>query len=128
AKNAPVKAAEPAPAPAPAPEPAPGPAPAPAAQPAVGAPAPSTPAVPPLPPADPGLAKALARKEARDAELGQIAAGGRADKDQLEQRAARNDFVFVREYAHAARPDRRPGDRVDFAETLYWNAGVRTDD
>lgn len=35
--------------------------------------------------------------------------------------------VYLREYAHAARPGRKPGDRVDFAETLYWNAGVRTD-
>ena len=37
------------------------------------------------------------------------------------------DFVLVREYAHAVRPDRKPNDRVDFAETLYWHAGVRTD-
>ncbi|MDC0714820.1 alpha-2-macroglobulin family protein [Stigmatella sp. ncwal1] len=35
--------------------------------------------------------------------------------------------VYFREYAHAVRPDRKAGDRVDFAETLYWNAGVRTD-
>ncbi|MDR2209267.1 MAG: hypothetical protein LBE22_09900 [Azoarcus sp.] len=34
--------------------------------------------------------------------------------------------VYVREYAHKARPDRRPNDRVDFTETLYWNAGIRT--
>jgi alpha-2-macroglobulin-like protein len=35
--------------------------------------------------------------------------------------------VYFREYAHAVRPGRKPGDRLDFAETLYWNAGVRTD-
>ncbi|MDR1536341.1 MAG: A-macroglobulin complement component [Planctomycetota bacterium] len=35
-------------------------------------------------------------------------------------------LAVVREYAHAVRPNRRPNDRVDFAETLYWNAGVRT--
>ncbi len=40
----------------------------------------------------------------------------------------RNDFIAVREYAHELRPDRQPADRSDFAETLYWNAGVRTDD
>ncbi|MBW3542863.1 MAG: A-macroglobulin complement component, partial [Planctomycetes bacterium] len=38
-----------------------------------------------------------------------------------------NSFVYVREYAHAVRPDRQPGERVDFTETLYWHAGVRTD-
>ena len=35
--------------------------------------------------------------------------------------------AWTREYAHVARPDRRPGERVDFAETRYWAAGVRTD-
>lgn len=52
----------------------------------------------------------------------QIAAGGRRERE-----IVRQDFVMVREYAHATRPDRRPGDRVDFAETLYWNTGVKTD-
>ncbi|MBL8955385.1 MAG: A-macroglobulin complement component [Myxococcaceae bacterium] len=37
-------------------------------------------------------------------------------------------FVFVREYAHVVRPGRRAGDRVDFAETLYWSAGTKTND
>ena len=36
-------------------------------------------------------------------------------------------MVAVREYAHRARPNRSPNDRVDFTETLYWNAGIRTD-
>ena len=35
-------------------------------------------------------------------------------------------YILVREYAHQARPNRRPNDRTDFTETLYWNAGVRT--
>lgn len=35
-------------------------------------------------------------------------------------------YVLVREYAHAVRANRQPNDRVDFTETLYWNAGVRT--
>lgn len=34
--------------------------------------------------------------------------------------------VTVREYAHAKRANRWPNDRVDFAETVYWNAGIRT--
>lgn len=37
-------------------------------------------------------------------------------------------LAIVREYAHAVRPDRNPTDRVDFTETLYWNAGVKTDE
>jgi uncharacterized protein YfaS (alpha-2-macroglobulin family) len=35
--------------------------------------------------------------------------------------------VFAREYAHVVRADRQPGDRVDFTDTVYWNAGVKTD-
>ncbi|NTX60600.1 A-macroglobulin complement component [Myxococcus sp. CA051A] len=38
-----------------------------------------------------------------------------------------SSFIYLREYAHVTRPGRKSGDRVDFAETLYWNAGVRTD-
>jgi hypothetical protein len=40
----------------------------------------------------------------------------------------RMPMTVVRIYAHVVRPDRQPGDRVDFTETLYWNAGVTTDD
>ncbi|MBI2811246.1 MAG: hypothetical protein HYX67_10520 [Candidatus Melainabacteria bacterium] len=35
--------------------------------------------------------------------------------------------VFVREFAHQVRADRKPNDRVDFAETLYWNCAAKTD-
>lgn len=38
-----------------------------------------------------------------------------------------NDLVAVRVYAYQLRADRKVGDRVDFTETLYWNAGVKTD-
>ncbi len=34
--------------------------------------------------------------------------------------------VIVREFAHQVRKDRKPTDRIDFNETLYWNAGVKT--
>ncbi|QDU93820.1 MG2 domain-containing protein [Lignipirellula cremea] len=40
----------------------------------------------------------------------------------------RNDFVAVREFAHAVRPGRIAGERTDFAETLFWHAGVKTDE
>jgi uncharacterized protein YfaS (alpha-2-macroglobulin family) len=34
--------------------------------------------------------------------------------------------VNIREYAHTRRPDYVDGSRVDFAETVYWNAGIKT--
>ncbi|MCA9224376.1 MAG: hypothetical protein KDA47_02150, partial [Planctomycetales bacterium] len=34
----------------------------------------------------------------------------------------------VRVYAHQVRSDRQPGQRVDFTETLFWHAGLKTDD
>ena len=36
-------------------------------------------------------------------------------------------LVSVREYAHTLRPGWTEGSRADFAETVYWNAGVKTD-
>jgi len=35
-------------------------------------------------------------------------------------------YISVREYAHTVRPNRQPNDRVDFAETLFWHAGIKT--
>jgi uncharacterized protein YfaS (alpha-2-macroglobulin family) len=37
------------------------------------------------------------------------------------------NFVTVREYAHTLPPNWTAGSRTDFAETVYWNAGVKTD-
>ncbi|MGD0767300.1 MAG: MG2 domain-containing protein [Tepidisphaeraceae bacterium] len=34
----------------------------------------------------------------------------------------------MRVYAHDLRPDRASDDRIDFAETVYWSAGVKTDE
>jgi len=61
-----------------------------------------------------------------------VAAGAarRADRLMLAKPRANNAvkyFAYVREYSHAVRPDRKPSDRIDFAETLYWNAGLVTD-
>ena len=36
-------------------------------------------------------------------------------------------FITAREYSHTRRPDRKPDDRVDFTETLFWHSGVKTD-
>jgi hypothetical protein len=63
----------------------------------------------------------------------ELRAGGGivADRDQagfFELVGAQNAFVFVRVYAHEVRPNRQPGDRVDFTETVYWHAGLKTSD
>ncbi|MCP4945822.1 MAG: A-macroglobulin complement component [Planctomycetaceae bacterium] len=50
-----------------------------------------------------------------------------ADENDFFHDQVANDFVAVRFYAHQIRADRKAGDRVDFKETLYWNAGVKTD-
>jgi len=60
-------------------------------------------------------AKAPADKPMRDAEK------------RMERRKRASDVQYVREFAHKLREDRKPGDRKDFTETLYWNAGVKTD-
>ena len=33
---------------------------------------------------------------------------------------------YIREFAFQTRANRKPNDRVDFTETLYWNSGVKT--
>ena len=38
-----------------------------------------------------------------------------------------SSFVVVRVYAHKARANRKPNERSDFTETLYWHAGIKTD-
>jgi len=45
-----------------------------------------------------------------------------------EEIAVRNDFVAVRIYAHKVRSNRVQGERTDFTETLYWHAGIKTDE
>jgi alpha-2-macroglobulin-like protein len=111
---APVVIAQPAPAPPP-------PGPPPAARPEAVASeiAPST-------PADRNVAmqQAVAKAEAA-ADEKTIAHG--AKKRKMRAEPEKQDLIFVREYAHTLRPGRQPTDRVDFTETLFWNAGVRTD-
>jgi uncharacterized protein YfaS (alpha-2-macroglobulin family) len=45
--------------------------------------------------------------------------------DFARKEAVANIFT-VREYAHTLRPNWTAGSRADFAETVYWNAGVKT--
>ncbi|HEY2381765.1 MAG TPA: carboxypeptidase regulatory-like domain-containing protein [Terriglobia bacterium] len=50
------------------------------------------------------------------------------DKKQPAGRLIPNNLVAVREYAHALAPDWTEASRSDFSETVYWNAGVKTDE
>ncbi|HYO56404.1 MG2 domain-containing protein [Archangium sp.] len=74
----------------------------------------------PRPPRDEPMARAV-RKAEREAPEELAIADDMLEPEPPEQ------MVYFREYAHTVRPGREPGERVDFAETLYWNAGVRTD-
>lgn len=49
------------------------------------------------------------------------------EKKQLAVRINPGNIVTVREYAHALAPDWTEGSRTDFSETVYWNAGIKTD-
>jgi A-macroglobulin TED domain/Carboxypeptidase regulatory-like domain/MG2 domain/Alpha-2-macroglobulin family len=60
----------------------------------------------------------------------------RDDRREMGMEPFRADFArkqvaanvsIIREYAHALRPEWTEGSRADFAETVYWNAGVKTD-
>ncbi|QSQ12611.1 alpha-2-macroglobulin family protein [Myxococcus landrumensis] len=85
-------------------------------------------AVPPAPPAEP-VEKKVAKMEAEAPAfaLDQEVLADEVAPMGAEAPLARASIPMIREYAHMARPKRKPQDRVDFAETLYWNAGVRTD-
>ncbi|HEY7120163.1 MAG TPA: alpha-2-macroglobulin family protein, partial [Tepidisphaeraceae bacterium] len=81
--------------------------------------------------ADRKLEARLEEAQGRDRRAaGIIAAGGAqaAGGPLASAVGGRQDFVLVREYAHAVRPDRKPNDRVDFTETLYWNTAIKTDE
>lgn len=72
------------------------------------------------------LQNALVRFD-KDAKLRMAFAGAPARDEEWGGGGQPSSFVLVREFAHEVRKDRKPTDRVDFEETLYWNAGVKTD-
>lgn len=72
------------------------------------------------------LRQALEKNAARD--QADAILGGFGAQAASEAAQVRNDFAVVRVYAHEVRPNRQPGDRTDFAETLFWHAGLRTDE
>src|SRR4030095_12761208 len=48
------------------------------------------------------------------------------DRDDFARKEIAANILTVREYAHTLRPNWTEGSRTDFAETVYWNAGVKT--
>ncbi|NOK07782.1 MG2 domain-containing protein [Corallococcus exercitus] len=82
----------------------------------------------PMPPAEAAPAPVL--QVAKEEEAPMMAGKAfRAKKDMRfdDKQVLQGQLLYLREFAHTARPNRKAGDRLDFAETLYWNAGVRTD-
>src|SRR5262249_12439439 len=63
------------------------------------------------------------RQEAFNLDAPLAAEFGRA---KLARDEAVANLSTVREYAHTRRPNWTEGSRVDFAETVYWNAGIKT--
>src|SRR5439155_7928251 len=71
------------------------------------------------------------RQQGQAGQQGQQAGGAvGAGFDAIGRLDARKEAVAniltVREYAHTLRPNWTEGSRADFAETVYWNAGVKT--
>lgn len=101
----------------------------------VAQPAPA-PAPPPQPPrqqvAQAPLAKNIVAKQeaAKERVAARRPMGGKAAMDEIAEEPFGGlfvgNFVSVREFAHQVRPDRKPNDRFDFAETLFWTAAIRT--
>lgn len=73
-------------------------------------------------------AGALAKRRNRELNAGELRAQKRDEADFLEIASAQNAFVYIRVYAHELRRNRQPGDRVDFTETLFWHAGLKTNE
>ncbi len=86
----------------------------------------------------PDVAKKPAERPAGPRLAKELAAGlEMADADDeailLQPRGVRRSrrsmaIAYVREYAHRLAPNHRAGDRVDFTETVYFHAGLRTDE
>lgn len=71
--------------------------------------------------ASPALEEVIAFNQVEDFELGADLNAVKMGWFEPPQR------IMVREYAHRVRANRKPNDRVDFTETVYWHKGIRTD-
>jgi hypothetical protein len=85
------------------------------------------PAAKPEPAREPPAARQQMAQALEDAEVAAEDMPLLKRERRADRKLRRSNFAIVRLYAHKARPDRKPSDRRDFTETLYWNAGVKTD-
>src|SRR5690606_30431423 len=76
-------------------------------------------------PAEEPAEERAASKVHRDAEEAEMA-DDKIAGERLRRKA--QAMVAIREYSHQLRAGRQAGDRKDFTETLYWNAGVKTNE
>ena len=65
--------------------------------------------------------------ELLDADRGGFGGGIFRVRGDFARKEAVANILTTREYAHTLRPNWTAGSRADFAETVYWNAGVKTD-
>ena len=79
------------------------------------------------PPARKAMEAALADHEARENQMALRIRRAGAGQIAMSPVAPSIAWPIVREYAHQVRPNRMEADRTDFTETLYWHAGVKTD-
>lgn len=84
-------------------------------------------ALPASAPAMPVAAGVVAQLRAEPQRAGKREGFAADEMDFREAKLRRQAVQAVRLHAHVARPNRQAGERVDFADTVYWNAGVRTD-
>ncbi|MBM4781239.1 MAG: A-macroglobulin complement component [Archangiaceae bacterium] len=106
-------------------KPAPAPAPRPDVAKAENKPVARPPPPPPAPAAEPVMAERRLLADKNVMKAAKPVAG--LLKEAADERFRRPvAFVSVREFAHQVRPDRKPNDRLDFAETLFWSAAIRT--
>jgi alpha-2-macroglobulin-like protein len=76
---------------------------------------------------DKGFAAQAVEVEIQQAQAGRgIAIADARDRDDFARKEVAANILTVREYAHTLRPNWTEGSRSDFAETVYWNAGVKT--
>ncbi len=90
-------------------------------------------AAPQAPPPEPEFKAEELLKEANIAQenvANKLRAPGREDLNlaaDMDARMARpGNIGYIREFAFQARANRKPNDRIDFTETLYWNSGIKT--
>ncbi|MFN7976107.1 MAG: MG2 domain-containing protein [Acidobacteriota bacterium] len=84
------------------------------------------PAAPPVEQPLPQAEEAKKDLDARGADEEDMPFDGKRERQAASRAIAAGNIRMVREFAHAVREGRKPADRVDFTETVYWNAAIET--